>query len=238
MPLLATVASLDDVEEALKPFYAQQGDVFALQIEGVDSHPDVSNLKSAYDRVKQDRDTIRGERDDAKARLSSLPEDFDPAVWKKAKEGKSDPSDLIQVRQSLEGERDEWKSKYEDLVANTRQKSIREAVQSALAESGVPEGRRRGAALDMMDGHKVEMQGDKPVIETDMGPMDVAEYAKRWVSKSGQEYVAPPKGGGAGGSNEPSGKKFSELTEQERLQLAKTAPEKFRRLQSENAPPQ
>lgn len=237
MALTSVVESLDGLDEAAQSLYAETDDgKYVLQVEGIDQHPDVANLKSAYERVKADKKTAAEERDAFKQQVEGLPEDFDPDEWKKLKEGKgkADPEDLVQLRRQLESERDEWKGKYDTLVAESRQKAIRDAVQGALAQHGVPEGARRGAALDMMDGKKVEMQGDQPMIDTDMGPMSVADYAKRWIGKEGQAYVTPASGGGAKGGDGKGGsitkEQFAAMGDQERVQLFHDDPETFRRM--------
>lgn len=230
--LKTILENLEGVDDAVKPFYTEDDGKFILQVDGVDSHPDVANLRNAYERTKADRDKFRQERDDAKGKLKGIPDDFDPEKWAAAKSGKADPQQLVELRQTLEAERDEWKGKYEQTVAQTRQRAIRDAVQSALAENGVPEGARRGAALDMLDGKKVEMQGDDPVIDTDMGPMNVSEYAKRWIAKDGKGYVAPPAGGGGKGNNGSgqAAKEPEKMNPQERNALLKENPEEFYRL--------
>ena len=224
--------SLEGVDDAVQQFYTEQDGKYVLQVEGVDNHPDVANLKSAYERVKEDKAKLAQERDDAKGKLKSIPDDFDPEMWERAKSGKADPEQLRKVREELESEAQEWRQKYEGLQSEMHQKALRNAVQSALAENGVPEGARRGAALDMLDGRKVEMQGEEPVIDTEMGPMPVADYAKRWVAKDGKAYVAMPTGGDAKGN--PGGsagsKKPEEMNAQDRKDLLQENPEEFYRL--------
>ena len=230
--LKTVLETLEGVDDAVKPFYAEADGRYVLQVDGVDAHPEVSNLKSAYERTKADRDKFRQERDEAKARVKGIPDDFDPEKWEAAKSGKADPQQLVELRQTLEAERDEWKGKFEQTIAEQRQRAVRDAVQAALAANGVPEGARRGAALDMLDGKKVEMQGETPVIDTDMGPMAVAEYAKRWVAKDGSGYVAPPSGGSAKGSNGAAGTgtKPEQMSPQERAALLKENPGEFYRI--------
>lgn len=232
MPLKTVLETLDGVDDAVKSFYTESDGKFVLQVDDVDTHPDVANLKSAYERVKADRDALKTEAFEARNRLKAIPSDFDPEKWEAAKSGKADPQELVQLRQTLEAERDEWKGKYDGLIAETRQRTVRDAVQSALAENGIPEGARRGAALDMMDGKKVEIQDGKAVIETDMGPMALTDYAKRWVGKEGQAYVAPASGGGAKGNERGAGsqKKPEDMSAQERHALQKENPEEFYRL--------
>lgn len=201
MALKTVLDSLEGVDDALKPLYAEDGERFVLQLDGVDSHPQVANLKSAYERVKADKEKATGERDAFKAKVADLPDDFDADVWRRAKEGKADPEQLAKLRSALEGERDEVQAKYDALVASNQQRAVRDAVSTALADQGVPEELRKGASLQMLEGRKVEMNGETPVIETDMGPMGLADYAKAWVGKEGKAFVAPPQGGGSRGKD-------------------------------------
>lgn len=210
--LKTVLESLEGVDDAVKPLYAETEAGFVLQIDGIDSHPDVANLKRAYERVKTDKTTLASERDALQQRIEGLPEDFDPKKWEQFKKGgQADPEELVQLRQTLEAERDEWKGKFETLAESNRKRAVQDAVSAALSEQGVPETLRKGAALAMLDGKKVELQGDTPTIETDMGPMALSDYAKRWAAGEGKGYVAPPKGGDAKGKErgavgKPAGK--------------------------------
>lgn len=203
--LKTVLETLDGVDDAVKPFYAEADGAYVLQVDGIDAHPDVANLKNAYERVKADKQTLSSERDALRDKIKGIPDDFDPKKWDAAKSGKADPAELVQLRQTLEAERDDWKGKYEGLTADMRSRAIRDAVSSALAAQGVPEGTRKGAALAMLDGRKVDLQGETPVIDTDMGPMSVSDYAKRWAAGDGKGYVAAPAGGGAKGKESASG---------------------------------
>jgi len=236
MPLKTVLESLDGLDEAVQSLYTQTDAGYVLNVEGVDAHPDVANLKSAYERVKADRKAVAEERDALKAKVETLPEDFDPAQWEKLKKGgTADPEDLVKLRQTLEAERDEWRQKYEGMTAEIQKRAVRDAVTTALADHGVPEAARYGAGLHMLDGRKVEMQGDTPMIDTDMGPMAVADYAKRWVAGEGKGYVQPPSGGGAkGNAGNHTGtvtkEQFAAMGDRERIDLFRSDPDTFRQL--------
>ncbi len=72
-----------------------------------------------------------------------------------------------------------------------------------------------------MDGIQLDDK-DRAVIETDMGPIPLAEHVKRWAaSDEGQPFVTPPSGGGArGGKGDSTSsgdrKKASEMTQGEK----------------------
>jgi len=221
MPLKVTVDTLDNVEESHRPLYVEQDGKFYLQIEGVREHPDVLNLASAYERVKADRETIRTERDTLKARAATLPDDFDPEKWAKLKDGKPDEAALVKLRQDLEAERDDWKGKFEQMSETARKNALDRDLGDALTEAGVTNPSFAKAARTMLsDGVKIGDNG-KPFVETDMGPIALADHVKRWAAGEGKDFVTPPQGGGGKGGNGGGTKPLSEMGDAERLELAK-----------------
>lgn len=219
MAIQTVLATLDGVDDALKPLYTQDGDRFVLQLQGVNDHPDVRNLSAAYERVKQDRDAIRQERDTFKTRADAVPDDFSAEAWAKAKEGKADQAQLVQLRQTLERERDEWKAKAETAEATALRNALDRDLTDALNASGVTNPTFAKAARLMLS-EGVKMQDGRPVVETDMGPLPLADHVKRWAASEGKAFVTPPSGGGARGGETGGDKPLSEMTGKERLQLA------------------
>ena len=197
--LKTVIETTEGLDEAIIPLYAEKDGKFVLQIEGVDAHPDVANLKSAYERVKADRDTIRGERDTYKAAAGNLPDDFDLEKWEKLKDGKPDEAALVKLRQDLEAERDEWKGKFEAASETARKNALDRDLTDALTEAGVTNPSFAKAARTMLsDGVKIDETG-KPYVETDMGPLALTEHVKRWAAGDGKDFVTPPQGGGGKG---------------------------------------
>ncbi len=221
MPLQTVIESTEGLDEALLPLYAEQNGKFVLQVEGVDAHPDVQNLKSAYERVKTDRDTIRTERDTLKANAANLPDDFDAEKWAKLKDGKPDEAALVKLRQDLEAERDDWKGKFEQMSETARKNALDRDLGDALTEAGVTNPSFAKAARTMLsDGVKIGDDG-KPFVETDMGPIALADHVKRWASGEGKDFVTPPQGGGGKGGNGGGTKPLSEMGDAERFELAR-----------------
>lgn len=206
MALKSVLESLDGVDDAVKPFYAQDEatQAYFLQVDGIDSHPEVASLRNAYTRVKTDKASLAAERDALQSKVVALPEDFDPEVWERAKAGNVDEAafaaKMAEMRGSLEGERDEWKGKFEGLQEDVQRKTIQEQVIHALASNKVPEGPRKAAALSMMEGRKVELTGSDVIIDTDMGPKTLQDFTKQWVSTEGAWAIPAPSGGDAPGS--------------------------------------
>ncbi len=204
--LKTVVDTLDGLDEAVKPFYAEADGKFVLQVEGVDAHPDVANLKSAYERVKADKEAAKAAEKKAKDDLAAALKD------------KPDADALVKLRDELEGkiaalttERDTFASK---LTATTRDRQLQEALQAAH----VTEPAFIKAATAMLAG-AVKMDGDKAIVETDMGPLGIADHVKRWVASEGKAFVTPPAGGGAKGKDGSAGKVTGNLggSKEERL---------------------
>lgn len=233
MALRTVLESLDDVQESHRDLYAETEDGnFVLQVEGVDNHPEVANLRNAYQRTKADRDAAKAKLTEAEARLSGIPEDFDPQKWEQAKKGKrDDDGDLVKLRQTLEAERDEWKGKYEQQVERGRRAQAEAALTDALTRGGVNPDLMIGARAVLMP--KVTMADTGPVVESDMGPMALADYAKRWLAGEGKAFVSKPQGGGAsGGDKSAGGKKWGEMTGEEKVALHRSNPQEYQRLKA------
>lgn len=199
MALKTVLETTDGLEEALIPLYTETDGKFVLNIEGVDAHPDVANLKSAYERVKADRETIKTDRDTLKGQVANLPDDFDPAKWEKLKDGKPDEAALVSLRQELEADRDEWKTKAEKATETARKNALDRDLTDALNDAGVTNPAFAKAARNML-ASDVQINDDgKPFVDTDMGPLGLGEHVKRWAARDGKDFVTAPKGGGGKG---------------------------------------
>lgn len=230
MALKATVDSLDNVEESLRAHYTEKDGVFVLQVEGVREHPEVTNLANAYQAEKAKRQEQGEELKALKAKVAELPEDFSLEAWERAKKGKSNSDELLRLRQSLEAERDEWRTKAEEADRRIYELTVERDLDSYLSSAGVTEPVYLEAARLMLK-PEIKVVDGKPMVETDMGPLALSDYVPRWVSGKGQAFVSPPKGAGArGSSGEPVRKPLAEMTEQERVALYQQNPEEFRRL--------
>lgn len=205
MSLKTVIDNLDGLDETIAKLYIQKDDKFILQIEGVDAHPDVANLKSAYEAVKADREVVRKERDDLKVNMPKLPDDFDQAKWDKLKDGKSDEAALIKLRETLESERDTAINELISVKEMARNNALERDLTDALNASGVTNPIFAQAARKML-ADKVQIGDDgKPFVETDMGPASLNDHVSRWTASEGKDFVTSPKGGDAkgndGGSN-------------------------------------
>lgn len=205
MSLKTIIDNLDGLDENIAKLYTQKDDKFILQIEGVDEHPDVANLKSAYEATKLDRNSLRTEIEALKTNMPKLPDDFDQAKWDKLKDGKPDEAALIKLRETLEGERDAALNELKDVKETARNNALERDLTDALNASGVTNPTFAQAARKML-ADKVQIDDNgKPFVETDMGPASLNDHVSRWTAGEGKDFVTSPKGGDAkgndGGSN-------------------------------------
>jgi len=226
--LKSTLESLDGLDENLHDFYQESDGVYVLKVDGIREHPDVLNLRKAYDAEKQ-------KRKEAEDKAREIPEDFDLEQWKNVKSGKAKEEDLIKLRKELEAERDEWKDKAQSLEQQTYQLTVSRQLDDALANAGITNPTFQKAARALLsDG--VTVKDGKAVVDTDMGPMEITEHVKRWASSEGQAFIEQPKGGGSKGnkSGDPrETRKFTEIPSGELSELRKSNPEEYDRLKTE-----
>lgn len=220
MAVKSTLQTLDGLDEALKAHYTQQGDVFVLDVEGIDRHPETASLKSAYERTKQDRDAIRAERDAARADLTA------------ATKGKPDEAALIAERQAYEARIAELTGKLGEATGKLTGMTRDQSLKAALAEAGITNPTYLEASEAMLR-DKVTVADDGSIhADTPMGPKSVADFVKAWVADKGKAFVTPPSGGGAKGAETGSVKALSDMTEQERVALHRINPAEYQRLKA------
>lgn len=205
MALKTILDTLDGVDDAVKPFYAEADGKFVLKLEGVDAHPDVANLKSAYEKVK---DKVAEASAEAKAAKADLAE---------ALKGKPDEAALIAERQRLEKERDDAMKDRDDALGKLTGVTRDSKLTEALTASGITDPAFiKGATAMLRD--QIKMVDGNPVVETDMGPKALADHVKHWAAGEGKSFVTPPSGGGSKGSpgGSPAGQKRSSMTPEEK----------------------
>lgn len=238
MALKTIVERLDDVPAALHAEYKEQDGKFILDIDGIDNHPSVVNLKTAHERTKADRTKFSADLAAARARLEGLPEDFTAEEYERLKslaEGKEPPKtdeQVARVREQLErkhtGELGKKDERIALLEAQIRRTTIDDGLMRALVEANVSKEYLAAAKALLKDKGVVKLVEDEgqfqAVVETDMGPMALSKFVNDWTgSDEGKVFVAKPTGGDAKGGNGRSGeanpwaKDTRNMTEQGRI---------------------
>lgn len=185
--LKTVLETIEGVDDALKPFYAEAEGKYVLQVEGIDAHPEVSNLKNAYERTKADKATAAQKLKDMETRLSELGKD------------RPDEAKLAEERKRLEDQISEWKTKATDLEGKLTGVTRDRALMDALTASGVTNPTFVKAAQRLL-ADQVRMDGEHPMVDTGMGPKSLADFVKQWAAGEGKDFVTPSAGGGAKGT--------------------------------------
>jgi hypothetical protein len=209
MGLKVIVSDLNDVQEELRSFYSEtDSGAFVLQVEGVDDHPEVKNLKNAYTAEKAKRAEYSGKVQTLEAKLTEL--ENKPAPTAK------DDAEMIRLRAAIEAERDDYKAKFEAAEKRVYGLTVETQLDGLIRDVGITEAAFAKAAKTMLS-QNVKLVNDSPIVETDMGPVPLSEHVKRWAAGEGKAFVAKPVGGGAGGSGGGSGGKVISATELEKM---------------------
>ncbi len=199
--LKTVIDNTEGLDEAIKNLYTENNGVFSLQLEGVDNHPDVANLKSAYVRVKADLVAVKAERDQLRTAAGSVPEDFDPEKWAQLKDGKPDEAALVSLRKEMEGTITELQEKLSKANDAARDIALERDLGDALTNAGVTNPSFLKAARAVLSGDiKVDETG-KAFADSDMGPIGVSDYVSRWAAGDGKDFVTAPRGGGGKGND-------------------------------------
>jgi len=198
MALKVTLETLDDVQAEYQALYTEVDGVFVLDVEGVDNHPEVKNLKTAYTAEKAKRVETGDKLRDALAKLQAKPE---PTA--------KDDAEMIRLREQIEAERDDWKSKATNLETQVYGLTVENQLDAAIRDAGISEPAFQKAAKRLL-AEGVKLHEGRPIVETDMGPVGLVDHVKRWVAGEGKAFVSPASGGGAsggkgGGAAKPSG---------------------------------
>lgn len=188
MALKTILETLEGVDDALQPYYVENDGKYVLQVEGVDEHPDVANLRNAYQRTKADREQAKTEIKTLSQQLAEM------------QQNRPDEAQLVAMRQELESKAQAETARAADLEARLMGVTRDRSLDEALAAAGITNPTYLKAARALLS-PQVKVDGDKAIIETDMGPMALQEHVKRWVASEGQPFVTPPSGGGARGNS-------------------------------------
>ena len=225
MGVKAVVESVDGLSEEMQSLYKQEGDVYVLDIDGVDDHPKVRGVVTANKSNKEKRDQHKAELDALKKRLEGLPEDFDHSAYEElvaAAEGKGGQVTEDQIAEMRDKIRAKLEKQYTQQIEERDEKNgkLSSAINRMTVDGGLsramdeaqidPKHKKAVLALLKTSANiNVEETDDgtfRPFVETDMGPQDLTKFVSDWAaSDDGKHYVAQstgptPRGGKSGGA--------------------------------------
>ena len=246
MGVKAVVESVDDLSEEMQAFYKQEGDVYVLDIDGVDDHPKVRGVVTANRSNKDKRDQYKAELDTLKKRLEGLPEDFDSDTYEHLREaaegngGQMTDEQKAEMRNALEKKLEkqylqqieERDARIDKLSGSIRKSTVDGALTRAMDEAQIDPKHKKMLLPYFKTASKIDVEESddgtfKPFVETDMGPQDIGKFVSDWAATDGKEYVSKSAGPSPrGGSNGSGGKtltrsQFDALSQHERAQAVK-----------------
>ena len=193
--LKTVLETLDGIDDAVKPFYAEADGKFVLAVEGIDDHPDVANLRNAYGRTKEDREKAKTEAATLKAKIAELEKGAPDTAATQAK-----IAGLQEQLEAAKAEVGQWQGKYTGV---TRDQSLASALQAV----GITNPTFMRAATAMLAGQVKLGEDGSAYVESGMGPKPLDAFIKSWAASEGKDFVSPPSGGGAKGGNAGAGGK-------------------------------
>lgn len=226
--LKAFVANIEDVEEKYRDLYEEADDGYVLKVEGIDDHPSVAGLRSAYRKEQERRKALGTEIEDLRQLKQKLPEDFDADEWhrlKKSAKDTGDPDKIKAVQAEYEKKLEEAKAENATLKEQIRKGAVERDLQAALESAGVTSPSLKKGATALLQSGVYQDDDGNVVMDTRMGPKPVTEAVKAWASTDeGKDFVSPARGAGAKGSDgrgsaatNPWKKETLNLTEQARI---------------------
>lgn len=188
--LKTTLETLEGVDDALKPYYAETDGKFILQIEGVDEHPEVASLRNAYTRTKEDRERAKADAASLKAKIAEL------------EQGAPDTAATQAKLAALEEKLAEAEARATDAMAKYTGVTRDQSLQSALTQSGITEPAFVKAATALLSSNvKLGDDGTAYVESSNgMGPKVLGDYVKQWAAGEGSAFVSKPQGAGLKGN--------------------------------------
>lgn len=232
MAVKTILQDLSEAPESMRDEYQQKEiggkSVFVLNVEGVDDHPAVVNLKSAFERIKADKQTLSRELSEAKAKASGLPDDFDADEWDRLRSEdearRNDPGgndtraqidaavsaakagfdkSLLRAKKDAEAAIAERDAKIAALEGELNAGLVGGGLRQALLNIGVKKGLIDAAAAKFEREVEVVVEDGKRVarMKPEFGGGDVESYFKNWAnSDESKDFIDPARGDDESGS--------------------------------------
>lgn len=208
MPLPYRVDTLDDVPEALREHYEQDGDGYRLPVQGVKTEDDIRGLESALDKIKRERNELRDKAsrvsDDDLEDLARLRKESKERDERKAKEEGRWEELRAKLLEEKEGEIGKIKDRLTQREQVIETLTVVNELRAAIAASGVlPEYYEAVEAVLQRKGPKVTWKdGEMPkgVFPDEVhGDQPVAAFVEEWSKTDAAKAYMPKKVAGGGG---------------------------------------
>lgn len=219
MALKSFYTDASEIPEVLADFYQEASDGrFVLEIADIDNHPKVRGVITANRANAQKAQERLAELEEAREKLSMLPDDFDADEWQRLKAGGNTDEQIQLLRDQNAKALAALKSQNQEQIdALTQQLAERDgyidnqtrraALDAAIDEAGFDPIHKPLLANYLSDKIQVRRDDDGNRIafaDTDLGELTPSEFVKEFAAKQGKMYLAKPSGPGAQGSSSPT----------------------------------
>jgi hypothetical protein len=216
--LKSVLESIDDLPDEIKKEYVARGDVFVLDIEDFGKHPGAVKLKTTLDSLDTKKKAAETDLASLKASISFLPEGFDEDQFKALSTGKTPNADIEAEKArhtaAVQALKDQHKTELAQrdgtivkLSSSIENGAIDTALRNHLLEVGVEPDLLDGALAVVKPLAKAQKAEDGNVtgvvIDTDLGEVEVADFAKEWAAGKGKPYIGKAQGPGGQGHERP-----------------------------------
>jgi flagellar motility protein MotE (MotC chaperone) len=212
--------AFDSLDESKQALYQKHGSAYRLQVEGIDP---ADELKEALRKERE-------ERASAKKRLSEL-EQLQRQQEEESLKQREEFKTLYEREQKAKAELAE---KYESFAKRIQQKEIESAAVSIASELTRDTKRAELLREKISQFARYSEEG----IKFEMGGVEVGREKVLSFLNDNYPFLidgSGASGGGAtGGKSGGAGKKWSDMTEAEHVQLYKQNPDEYRRLRAAN----
>lgn len=209
--LKAILESLEGLEEPIAALYEEKDGAFVLQVQGIDGHPSVKGLRSAFEKGKRD---LKDATDALEAFGGITPDEIEELRTKAENPGEStvDADALVQdavakTKAKSQRELDLAKTERDRLYGALERVYVENELNAAIAKHGVKDEYRSAvrSLLKERAPQMIEDAGDfRGVFKADIdgipGDHAIDDYVGAWVKTDGAKAFLPPSGKAGSGA--------------------------------------
>ena len=187
-------------------------------------------LRAERDALARTRDDLLGETKAEKEKRRALEEEraaLTAAAEKREREAAEASGNVEAIKAQMKAAHDrevaQERQARETAEGRVNRLVIDAGLREAMSAAGVGSQFMKGASLAFRDGRKIEIKDDAALVDG----VPLAQAVTEWAaSEDGSPYKAASqsRGGGAPGGGKGGGGSFADMTEAERLKLAKADP--------------
>lgn len=152
----------------------------------------------------------------------------------KAEEAAKASGNAEEIQRTIEarykGQMEKAQRDAQEATAQLNRYVIDGSIRDALAQAQIAPPLGKAAALLFKDGRNIEVKDGQAFVDG----VPIAEAVKEWAGADGAAFKAAGQatGGGAPGGGKSAGKTLADMSEAERMTLARENPEQFRAMRS------